>query len=214
MRRERTRARSELYAALGQGFSRPEPAPAGSASLPEVLRRAAHIYDADALEALGEQLIGSLELSDASEDGALRALQTEYNRLFFGPGRPQVPPYESCHCDRRGLVMGPSARDVERQYAEAGLGLAPDHRDLPDHVATELGFMAYLTREEARAEDRDRRLWVQRERRFLREHLSRWLPTFCRRVRKASQHGFYVALAELTETFVTLDTAWCQDRRE
>jgi TorA maturation chaperone TorD len=140
-------------------------------------------------------------------------LEIEYNRLFVGPGRLQAPPYESVYRDSRGLVMGPAARDVERRYAEAGLALAPEHRDLPDHIATELGFMAYLAMREAEAKDEERRTWRERERSFLQDHLGVWLPLFCRRVKEASQHPFYTALAELTVTFVNLDTQRFVDRQ-
>ena len=59
--------------------------------------------------------------------------------------------------------------------------------------------------EEAEAQDEDTLAWLDRERTFLRDHLTVWLPRFCQRVREASQHPFYAALAELTMTFVSLD---------
>ena len=83
-------------------------------------------------------------------------------------------------------------------------------RDLPDHVATELGFMAHLASQEAEAQPRDALAWLDRERAFLRDHLVVWLPRFCQRVREASRHPFYSALAELTVTFVNLDMEWIE----
>jgi DMSO reductase family type II enzyme chaperone len=161
---------------------------------------------------MADALIGSLEIPETQAEQALRTLEIEYNRLFVGPGRPQAPPYESVYRDPRGLVMGPTARDVERRYAEAGLALAPDYHDLPDHVAMELGFMAYLTMQEAEAQGKDVRVWLEKERTFLRDHLIVWLPRFCQRVREKSQHPFYATLAELTMTFVNLDAQRLADR--
>jgi TorA maturation chaperone TorD len=83
--------------------------------------------------------------------------------------------------------------------------LTPDHHDLPDHVATELGFMAYLAMQEAEAQGKDALVWLDKERAFLRDHLIVWLPRFCQRVQAESQHPFYTALAELAMTFVSLD---------
>jgi DMSO reductase family type II enzyme chaperone len=204
------RLRSQLYAALAQAFREPE-ASSGKCrecSLVELLQEPALSLHPEALGPTVGRLIDALEITQGQAEQALRALEIEYNRLFVGPGRPQAPPYESFYRDKWGLVMGASAREVERRYAEAGLGMAPDHRELPDHVATELGFMAYLAIKEAEADEGERRIWLERERSFLRDHLGRWLPPFCRRVEEASRHPFYTALAELTETFVSLEVHW------
>lgn len=205
-----SRVRSQLYAALASAFCKPEAAWAGEESLAQTLRRAASAINIEALEQPADEVVRSMEVCSDEVEQAVRTLEIEYNRLFVGPGPPQAPPYESFYRDSWGLVTGPSARDVERRYAEAGLGLAPDHHDLPDHVATELGFMAYLALQEAEADDEERQAWVERERSFLRDHLKVWLPLLCQRVQEASQHPFYTAVAELTETFVSLDVAWSE----
>jgi DMSO reductase family type II enzyme chaperone len=204
------RIRSQLYAALAQGFRRPEAASEQSEeddenSLIQVLRRTAIAFDAQALGLIAEKVIQSLEIPESQAEQALCTLEIEYNRLFVGPGRPQAPPYESVYRSPQRLVMGPAARDVERLYAEAGLALAPDHHDLPDHVATELGFMAYLALRETEAQGEEVLAWLNTQHAFLRDHLTVWLPRFCQQVREMSQHPFYAALAELTVAFVSLD---------
>jgi DMSO reductase family type II enzyme chaperone len=210
MTQERSHIRSQLYAALAQAFCKPEAASGEEESLARTLRHAAVAVSAETLGRLADETVGCLEICGDQAEQALRPLEMEYNRLFVGPGRPQAPPYESYYRDNWGLVMGPSARDVERRYAEAGLAMAPDHRDLPDHVATELGFMAYLAMQEAKVKDEERGTWRERERLFLQDHLCVWLPLFCGRVKEASRHPFYTALAELTETFVSLDMGWSE----
>lgn len=204
--------RAQLYGALAQAFVKPEAASGeGQDSLVRVLHQAALALDAEPLGRLVEQVVGSLEIPEGSDLAeTVRTLEIEYNRLFVGPARPLAPPYESVYRDAQGLVMGPTAREVERRYAEAGLGLAPDHHDLPDHVATELGFMAYLTSQQSEAQPQDALTWLDRERTFLRDHLAVWLPRFCQRVREASRHPFYADLAELMVTFVHLDVEWIE----
>jgi DMSO reductase family type II enzyme chaperone len=204
------RIRSQLYAALAQGFRKPEAAPEQPEwneenSLAQILRRTAMTFDAQTLGPIVDGVIESLEIPESQAEQALCTLEIEYNRLFVGPGRPQAPSYESVYRDPRGLVMGPAAQDVERRYAEAGLALVPDHHDPPDHVATELGFMAYLAMRETEAQGEEALAWLNRQRAFLRDHLTAWLPRFCQRVREVSRHPFYAALAELTVTFVSLD---------
>jgi len=200
--------RGQLYAALAQAFREPELSSGehGESSLTHLLQRSVATLDAEVLAAAVGRLVDALEITQGQEDAALRALEIAYNRLFVGPGRPQAMPYESFYRNKWGLLMGPSARDVERRYREAGVALAPDHCGLPDHVATELGFMAYLAMQEAKAKGVERQTWLERERSFLRDHLGVWLPAFCRRVQEAGSHPFYTALAELTVTVVESDT--------
>lgn len=205
--RERARVRSDLYAAIALAFRKPEVAPddEGGDSLGDLLLRAAELNGE--LAALAAQTVDALGVDAGQADKALRTLEIEYNRLFVGPAHPLAPPYESLYRDRGGLVMGPSVQAVLARYAEVGIALAPDHRDLPDHVAAELGFMAHLAAEEAAAEGNEALAWRQRAAAFLGLHLTVWLPQFCQRVREAGCHPFYPALADLAEAFVKWDAA-------
>jgi len=203
---DQAHTRSQLYGALALAFCKPEAVEPGSEqdSLAQILQQAALAFDAQALGQIANELVESLGTLSQTEQ-ALRELEIEYNRLFVGPGHPQNPPYESVQRHPRGLVLETVVQDVARQYAQAGLGMAVDYHDLPDHVATELGFMAYLAIQEAEANDGEGKVWVERERGFLRDHLSTWLPRFCRQVWETSRHPFYAALAQLTSAFVSLD---------
>jgi TorA maturation chaperone TorD len=147
------------------------------------------------------------ELVEAVDDGALDsvvpgvdtvsidALRREYTRLLIGPGEMACPPYESVHRDGEsedatGPVLGPSTDAVERWYREYGLAVDPDWVEMPDHVATELEFVAYLfsTGEPAAAGQ------------FLEEHLRVWLPEFLDDVAAATELSYYATLAETTRT--------------
>jgi DMSO reductase family type II enzyme chaperone len=212
--KEEALARSQLYAGLARAFRKPESPPEESEdSLAPVLQRvavaAAVALDAPALGRMADEVAESLELAEESDPSEeirfLQALEIEYNRLFVGPGRPEAAPYESVYRDPHGQVMGPATRDVVRHYREAGLAPASDHHDLPDHVAMELSFMAYLALEESTAQGEEAQIWLEKEQTFLQEHLGTWLPLFCQRVTAASRHPFYTALARLTSAFVDLD---------
>lgn len=137
-----------------------------------------------------------------------RALIAEYHRLFVGPGALPVPPYESVY--REGWrVFGETTLKVKRQYEEAGYALDPSFTELPDHMAVELAFMALLAEEEARAwEAQDASAafsWLDRERAFLGDHLTRWLPGFCDRLLASTEVPFYRGLAVSLREFVALD---------
>lgn len=121
-----------------------------------------------------------------------RDLRTEHTRLFVGPAGPPCPPYESVYRDGNdeelGPVMGPTTLAVSRWYREFDVGLAADYNDLPDNVATELEFVAYLAEEGV-----DDHL-----EQFLEEHPRRWIAEFSRRVESETREPFYATLAATT----------------
>jgi len=139
--------------------------------------------------------------------GPEEGLGGEYTRLFVGPGRPIAHLYESVY--REGRVMGDCTLAVRERYAEEGLG--PEDHLLPDHVAVELEFMAHLARKEAEAweeGDVDRaETCLRQQESFLREHLGRWLPSFCQRVLTGEAHPFYASLAQRAWKHVAEDIA-------
>jgi TorA maturation chaperone TorD len=127
----------------------------------------------------------------------LRDLRTEYTRLFIGPAGPPCPPYESVYRDGEapdelGPVKGPATMAVTRWYREFGVQPAPDHPDLPDHLATELEFTAYLAEQG----------FDDRLDQFLDEHLRQWTDEFLTQVERETREPFYTALAETTREVV------------
>jgi len=194
------RARSRVYDFLAAAFAPPQTD-----------------LGALAAEALGAALAAGLtcweslatclaHMPHIGADETWRELNLAHTCLFVGPGRPLVPPYESVYRDPQGLTMGPWALDVRRLYIEEGLVFSPDTRDLPDHVAAELEFMAHLAWQEAEAWDRDDTATVQvyldKERGFLTKHLGVWFPLLCDRLTSVAEHPFYVHLATLARGYV------------
>ena len=105
--------------------------------------------------------------------------------------------------------MGESTLDVTRHYEEAGFHLSPSFRDLPDHVAAELEFMALLCEEEGEAWHKDDLFQaaklISREETFLKDHLVRWIPNFTSKILSSTDFPFYRALASLLRDYVLLD---------
>jgi TorA maturation chaperone TorD/ferredoxin len=137
-------------------------------------------------------------------------------RLFVGPLPPLAHPYESVYRTPEGRLMGAVTTQVRRAYAEAGLAIAEDSRELPDQLTVELEFMAFLTNEEANAlEQRNDDLVIailERQAAFLRDHLTRWVPEFSHRVVSAGESDFYSTAATTLAAFVVQDLTGTQVR--
>lgn len=73
------------------------------------------------------------------------ALLTEHVRLFVaGRGGVVAPPYESCHQGGKPAVMGDSALAMGERLNRAGLEVALDSNEPPDHLALELEYLYHL----------------------------------------------------------------------
>lgn len=190
--------RANAYHALAQAFRAPadwEP------TLPSALRRHFALLGSPLRER-------AAETADAWEaalrDGERAAL--DHARLFIGPFEIQAPPYASLYLDPERRLMGRVSQQVAREYAEAGLAPGPPPREAPDHVTVELEFMYFLAFQEATTADR---VWAERQRRFWRSHLGRWLPELARRIRDGNSHPFHAALAQLVACFADWEgDAW------
>ncbi len=134
-------------------------------------------------------------------------LLIEYAGLFVGPYELKAPPYGSVYLDGERRVMGDSTLKVIGLYEEAGLVMDRDFKELPDHIAVELEFMYYLIYKEMEAlesSNEERALAIgQIRNQFLNQYLSPWVPAFCEKIKEATDHPFYIALANCLSTFVT-----------
>jgi len=146
---------------------------------------------------------------------SLQELDAEYMALFVVPGPRYTAPYESVFrdefllpavlprgsnpgetgCTIKGLLMGDSTLAVRRCYLEAAL--LPEE-DLPDHIANELRFLAYLSASEAQAIS-------GLGERFRREHISQWIGELRERIVERESLGFYGAAIRVAEALLQED---------
>jgi TorA maturation chaperone TorD len=164
------------------------------------------------LEPLGLSAEGvrqAIETLPEELEMALQALQVEYTYLFINavPHVP-APPYASAYTGQ-GLLMGVPAEAALVAYRQAGLTLAADYRDLPDHVAAELEFLAWLGEQALAAQesgDEEQAGWyLAQQKAFLSQQMRPWLPAFCRRVKEVARLPFYRELACLAESLLSVD---------
>lgn len=192
--------RGLVYKHLAEAFSYP--------------RDAAHM--AELIDHLKHDLYRSGLFSDAEKSDIIscldfpldiNSLALEYTRLFRGPVRALIYPYESMYFE--GEVFGQTTLDVIKKYAEAGLQISHDFKDLPDHICAELEFMYYLCNRADKAilnssiEGSLRILELQRG--FFDTHINRWAPEFCRKVEQHTSEQFYKGISLMLAAFLHLE---------
>jgi TorA maturation chaperone TorD len=107
------------------------------------------------------------------------------------------------------MLWGLSTAEVKKFIEATGLGYSDDFKGLPDHIAVELEFMQQLTLREEQAwkeaEADKATACRQVEKRFIEEHLIRWIPSFCEKVIQETELPFYRSFADLTKSFIEFE---------
>jgi TorA maturation chaperone TorD len=126
----------------------------------------------------------------------------EYTFLFAR--QSPCPPYESAYID---AGRGHSLADVAGFYRAFGFQIAPDAHQLPDHIGSQLEFMALLCAKEAYALEHalseQAKICQDARRTFLLEHLGFWTAIFAARVKSTARLSLYPALTELVRAVLT-----------
>lgn len=195
---EKLAARAEVYRLLSQAYYSPEKDFLKGPCL-DAARGASQLSGSPVLVREWQQLVNYLETVYEPVEVAV-----EYTRLFRGPVKAEVYPYESMHVD--GEAMGKSALDVAKRYGEAGVSVAEEFKDLPDHISAELEFMHYLCGRELDAlqkgANEEAARFQQVSETFLKDHLGQWVPRFTSLVMQHAATPYYLAIAEITQAFI------------
>lgn len=148
-------------------------------------------------------------------------LVMEYEQLFVVPNPRYVAPYEFVFEDEWFLLPAPDPRSrppargrkaKHRLMGESTLrvwetylaaGMLP-YRDLPDHIANELRFLAYLSGLEAAATNGDGSQ-TETHKRFRQGHVLNWIGKLRTRVTERERLGYYGAALQVAETILEVD---------
>jgi len=135
-------------------------------------------------------------------------LHSEYMELFGFPNPRYLAPFESVYRDKlrvafpadpeqglpprvkevRGLLWGDSTVEVKKCYEQAGL--SPE-QGIPDHIANELAFVAYLLEQEQKVGKAKKARLREPRKRFIQEHLAKWVGLLEQRILEVERLGFY-----------------------
>jgi len=196
-----SRKRAEAYWFLASLFG----GPIGSAALARLAAASDEVPAEDSGMAVEfhEALAGESDWKALAE-----RLAPEHARLFLGlrEGHGPPPPYESLW--REGRVAGESTFSVAKAYSEAGFDEEGPWGPC-DHLAYELRFLASLCHAEDVAIGAgviDEAEWaMNRQVRFLEEHLLAWVPDYCAHIAREAREPLYRALARVAGRVIVED---------
>jgi DMSO reductase family type II enzyme chaperone len=102
--------------------------------------------------------------------------------------------------------------DLSGFYRAFGFTLGGPIHERPDHLSVELEFMHLLALKEAYAANQDMteqvEICVEAQRKFLQEHLGRWIDLFAHSLTLNAGDSVYSTLARFAADFIKADAAW------
>ena len=142
----------------------------------------------------------------------LADLQAEHRRVFSNVITLDCPPYETLfgndHVFGQAHVMG----DIAGFYRAFGVELSRDIHERMDHLSVELEFMHFLAYKESYARCRDgaekTQVVVDAQKKFVKDHIGRWVPLFARMLAKKADSGFFKDLAEFSSDWIDFEAAY------
>ncbi len=151
-------------------------------------------------------------ISSEGENWNIQDLRDEHRRVFSNVIALDCPPYETLfgndHVFGQSYVMG----DIAGFYSAFGLQLSPNIHERLDHLSVELEFMHYLSYKESYAilHDGGEKLKTvfEAEKKFVKEHIGRWVPLFSGMLKRKADYGFYKILADFTADWMAFDIAY------
>lgn len=196
-------AREDLCRLIAACYYEPEPVFAAEGLFDNLLAAARQVDEA--------LLPHAQALEEAFRSADTNALLLDYTRLFLGPMDILAKPYGSVWLDQEKTLMNDSTMAVIELYKDADFEIDEDFKELPDHIAVELEFLYLLIfreNEALRAGDTTMIDQIRNlKRRFLDQHLGRWVNPFAAALRGNAQSAFYRKLADLTEMVVKQEAA-------
>lgn len=131
---------------------------------------------------------------------------SEFTRLFVGPGALPAPPWESVYVSSKRSLFTHDTLKVRMFYKKCGYRIQSETNVPDDHIASELFFMAALAVEELEARealDNERvDVLIDHQREFLDCHLLRWVDSFAACLAEYNPNSCYAHIASVLTGFL------------
>jgi len=132
------------------------------------------------------------KVKQAARESEAESLTDEYQDLFIGIGRGEVVPFASWHLT--GSLMEKPLASIRHDLELLGLEREEQVKEPEDHFSAICEVMSVLTNEEEELQQV-----------FFNKHLGTWFSSLTKQMNGAESANFYLAVAELTEAFMTLE---------
>jgi TorA maturation chaperone TorD len=128
----------------------------------------------------------------------------EFDRVFGLVTLRECPPYETEHCiNDDPFFRAQQLADAAGFYRAFGLTQSRIRPDRADHIALQLSFMAHLLMMERLADSDERAsICADAAKRFFRDHIAWWVPSFARGLRKRAEGSLYALVADALAAFL------------
>jgi TorA maturation chaperone TorD len=137
------------------------------------------------------------EMFQLEFDDTFQEIRFDYSHLFKIPDGHLIPCeslYNYLNEDKKGL-WGVKPEDVQSFYNSAGLIMDEETDLMPDHISLEFLFMSYLINNGL----------IELQKKFLKNHLGRWVPSYCDLLKDHAQTDFYKEIAEVLKEFILFE---------
>ena len=142
----------------------------------------------------------------------LNDLQAEHRRVFSNVITLDCPPYETLfgndHVFAQSQVMG----DIAGFYRAFGVELSKDVHERLDHLSVEFEFMHFLAYKESYSRCHDgadkTQIVLDAQKKFVKNHIGKWVPLFCRMLVKKADSGLYKHVADLMAEWMDFEAAF------
>ncbi len=189
---------------------------AGSLAFPSI--RSRQLLRDEVFPTLTGLRTGSKDLDDslldamALHDGPLDGLRVTHGTVFTHIDSPDAPAYESAYCPGDVFRQAEVMADIAGFYLAHGVAVGGLDRERPDHIATELEFMAFLARKQAHAllelgQDEIEEC-EHSQRLFLGEHLGCWAQAFAARLQIVGAATPFASIGRLLAQWLATELDW------
>ncbi|MDN3513727.1 MAG: molecular chaperone TorD family protein [Candidatus Brocadia sp.] len=148
-------------------------------------------------------------VQESYSNTSVDALQKIYQRIVGHTISKECPLYETQYGAAHVFQQVHELGDIQGFYKAFGLDISDVEKERCDHVSVELEFMHFLLYKQAYAMenhgDEKTQICVDAQKKFLKEHVGKWVPLFAVLFGRRSGEGFYHALSVLTKEFLRLE---------
>lgn len=155
----------------------------------------------------GAQIIEfCLKDPEVLEPAFINSLKGSFNNLFLGPSKKMASPYESVYRNAKKLVFQEETLAVRSFYYKYGVMVENFQREPDDHIGFELKFMQILAEKSYDAFKKNQFNKVKKllldQKKFLQEHLIKWVYDFVAQVRQNTDSDFFQGAALLLSEYL------------